>query len=341
LWLEILNFEGDVRTLHLLAGWILGLIFGVSAQISGFCLRQAICGQGGQRGSAIAIWLSALVCAVLGATLAHSFNLLSIETHRFVTPPLPVLAISLGGLMFGMGMILTGGCVSRLTVLLGSGNLRALFVLLVFAIFAHATIRGVLAPLRLAVGNVTLDVPLSSIFDQQVILWSILALLFVATALAILSARPKMSYVAFGCVIGLVSVGGWMATSTLLVDDFHPLPIQSASFTLPWSDSLFWVLASTSIPAGFGVGFIGGALLGSLLSATVRGKFRLMSFGSAPQTLRYFLGGALMGVGGVLAGGCTIGAGLSGIALGSISATLALVMIILGGVIATHVIERG
>ena len=74
-----------------------------------------------------------------------------------------------------------------------------------------------------------------------------------------------------------------------------PLPVQSAAFTLPWTDGLFWLIASTAIPAGFGVGFIGGVLGGSFVSAALRGELQLQSFSTAPETLRYVAGGGLMG----------------------------------------------
>jgi uncharacterized membrane protein YedE/YeeE len=133
-----------------------------------------------------------------------------------------------------------------------------------------------------------------------------------------------------GAVIGLVPVLGWATTSVLLFDEFDPLAVQSAAFTLPWSDTLFWVIASTAVPAGFGTGFIGGILFGSFASAAIRGELQATSFENATQTGRYALGALLMGFGGVLAGGCTVGAGLSGASSLSIAALLALVSIIAG-----------
>jgi hypothetical protein len=59
--------------------------------------------------------------------------------------------------MFGAGMVLTRGCISRLTVLSGTGNLRAALVVLVFAVTAHATLKGVLAPLRTTLGAATVN----------------------------------------------------------------------------------------------------------------------------------------------------------------------------------------
>jgi uncharacterized membrane protein YedE/YeeE len=72
----------------------------------------------------------------------------------------------------------------------------------------------------------------------------------------------------------------------------------------------------------------------------IRGEARLESFETPSQTLRYVLGGALMGVGGVLAGGCTVGAGLSGVSALSIAAGLSLLSIVLGAIIADRLVDR-
>ncbi len=334
--LETLDFGGEVRSLHLIAGLVLGLVFGIAAQISRFCLRRAVAGDAEERGSASAVWVSGLAAALVGFLAAQSFGLVALEDHRFLSSSLPVAAILIGGLAFGVGMVLTRGCVSRLTVLSGTGNLRAIFVLLTFAVTAHATLKGVLAPVRTSLGSLNVELPVGSLAELPFGLPGLAAAAVLFAALLIRSARPSLSHVVLGATVGLVAVGGWMATSVLLFDEFDPLPVQSAAFTLPWSDSLFWVIASTAIPAGFGVGFIGGVLTGSFLSASARGELKLQSFSNGGETLRYLAGGALMGVGGVLAGGCTVGAGLSGSATGSVAALLALSAIVVGAKAASY-----
>ena len=141
-------------------GLILGAAFGLLAEITGFCFRRTVSGPVAERRPALGLWLVAVVASLIGTQGAVAAGLISFEEHRFFAADLPVLAIIAGGLLFGAGMVLTRGCVSRLTVLTGTGNLRALLVLVVFAITAHATLKGVLAPLRVALGSVT--VPLQS-----------------------------------------------------------------------------------------------------------------------------------------------------------------------------------
>ncbi len=329
--LETYGLSIDPRLSQVIAGLILGTVFGIAAQISRFCLRRAVAGPPAERASAGAVWLTALATAVLAFAIVGWTGLLNLDGHRFLSANLPVAALLVGGLAFGTGMVLTRGCISRLTVLSATGNLRALTVLLIFAIAAHATLKGVLAPLRTGLGEVTLTAPLGSLSETAIGVPLLLVLVAGFAVFLVRRARPHLGHLTLGAVIGLVAVAGWLVTSFLLFDEFDPLPVQSAAFTLPWSDTLFWTIASSSIPAGFGVGFIAGVLGGSFVSAAVRGELALQSFENGGQTVRYVAGGALMGVGGVLAGGCTVGAGLSGVATGSLAALIALGSIVAGG----------
>ena len=333
-------FEVEARVLHLAAGALLGLVFGAAAQISRFCLRRAVAGDASERTSAGAVWVTGFAVAALAMAIASSLGLVDVSDHRFLSANLPFAAILLGGAMFGVGMVLTRGCVSRLTVLSATGNLRALTVLAVFAITAHATIKGVLAPVRTSLGSLSIELGAASL---SALPFGLFALAAGAGFLAIWlysQSRTSLWTIGLGGLVGLVAAAGWVATSTLLFDEFDPLPVQSAAFTLPWSDTLFWVIASTAIPAGFGVGFIGGVLSGSFVSAGLRGELQLRSFTSGAETLRYLAGGTLMGVGGVLAGGCTIGAGIAGSSTGSFAALLALAAVIVGGFATSHLQTR-
>lgn len=334
-WIET---DIPVQTFHIVFGLALGVLFGVAGQIAQFCLRRAVAGDAARDKGAAAVWILALATAIGSFQLASWLGFIELTENRLLTTELPYAAIIIGGLMFGIGMVLTRGCVSRLTVLSASGNLRALGVLIVFAIVAHATIKGVLAPLRVALAETTIVVPFASFAEIKALSLVIsLALLVGAFQLARMS-NARRSHLALGVFIGLLVTLGWFGTNTLLVDEFDPLPVQSLAFTLPWSETLFWTIASTSIPAGFGTGLIAGVFLGAGISAFIRGEFALQSFEGPEQTVRYVAGGTLMGVGGVLTGGCTIGAGLSGTALLSVAATLALISIIVGGVLASYLL---
>ena len=323
-------------------GLALGVAFGVLAEITRFCFRRALAGQPAERGPALGVWLIALAAAVAGTQAAVQAGLISFGDHRFLAADLPVLAILAGGLLFGAGMVLTRGCASRLTVLSASGNLRAVFVLLVFAVTAHAMLKGVLAPLRTNLGSVTLPlgdgVSLAALPGGPLV-WSAL---IAVTALAVaLRSGARPGHLILAAMLGLLVPAGWVGTGFVLYDDFDPIALESLSFTAPFADTLFWSIASTSISAGFGVGLIGGTLAGALISSLLSGRFWWQSFDSPRQTGRYALGAALMGMGGVLAGGCTIGAGLAGIPTLSVAALLALGAIAGGAIFADRMLGGG
>lgn len=306
----------------------IGLAFGALAEVSRFCLRRAVAGEAGERAPAAAQWMVALAVAVAGTGAAQAAGLIDLSEHRFLRADVPVVAILVGGLMFGAGMVLARGCAARLTVLAAGGNLRAVMVIGGLAIAAHATMKGILAPLRVALEGVSLPLPALSALPG---LWVILPLALVALALRL---RPSVGGLASGAAIGLLVPLAWLGTGLLLADEFDPIPVEALSFTAPLADTLFWTIAGTAVSPAFGTGLVLGTLIGAGASAALGGRTRLQGFDSPRQTARYGLGAVLMGVGGVMAGGCTLGAGLTGVSTLSTAAALALAAII-GGAWAT------
>lgn len=319
---------------------ILGAVFGLLAERTKFCFRRSLVGD--DRKQALGVWLTALAVAVLGTQAGVLAGLITFDDHRFLSSDLPILAIVVGGLMFGAGMVLTRGCASRLTVLSATGNLRAVFVLLVFAITAHATLKGVLAPVRTTLGAVTVPlgdaVSLAALPGGALICSLVIALAALALAVALRSGN-RLTTLVMAALLGALVPAGWIGTGHVLYDDFDPVALESLSFTAPYADTLFWTVASTSIPANFGVGLIGGTLLGAFLSSLLFGSFQWQSFTAPAETGRYAGGAVLMGVGGVLAGGCTVGAGLAGVPTLSIAALLA-ILSIAGGALLTNAALR-
>ena len=334
--LEYVNSDLNIQVLF---GLLLGLLFGVAAQVSRFCLRRAVAGEDGADLSALSVWMLAFAVAVGGSQIGIATGWIELGDHRFLASDIAVSAVVFGGLIFGAGMVLTRGCITRLTVLSATGNLRAATVLIVVAVVAHAMMKGILAPVRVALSSVTTTLPFGSFAELSGLSIGVPGVLLAAAIVLAQKSKASIAQLAFGAVIGLVIVAGWVGTSTLLMDEFDPTPVQSVSFTQPWADSLFWVIASTAIPAGFGVGLIGGVLVGAFISAAIRSELRLVSFSDGAETLRYITGGALMGAGGVLAGGCTIGAGLTGGSTLSLSALLALGSIVAGAMMTRRLMQ--
>lgn len=311
-----------------------GVAFGGLAERTAFCLRRALVGD--DRRAALGVWLTALAVALIGTQAAVYAELISFGDHRYMASDLPFGALALGGALFGAGMILTRGCASRLTVLTGSGNLRALLVMLIFAFVAHATLKGVLAPARVWINSFTLPLESAALPGPHLIWTALLALAAITFALR---SGNRATGLGLAALLGALVPLAWVGTGYVLYDDFDPVTFESLAFTAPAADSLFFGIASSAINANFGVGLIGGVILGSLITSLLFGSFQWQSFETPSQTGRYLLGGALMGFGGVLAGGCTVGAGLSGIPTLTATAIVAFLSIIAGALITNRLLS--
>ncbi|MFN3937098.1 MAG: YeeE/YedE thiosulfate transporter family protein [Gemmobacter sp.] len=332
---EDLGLDMAPQTAALWFGLALGLAFGLLAEVSRFCLRRGLVGDRTERRPALGVWLMALAVSVIGTQAAVTAGLIDFGGHRFHTTDLPVVAIALGGLLFGAGMVLARGCASRVTVLAASGNLRALVVLLVLALVAQATMRGVLAPLRIALAEP--GVSLGSYGALPLSLGVVLAL-----AAVVIARRSGAGWrlLLAGAAIGALVPVAWVGTGLVLHDPFDPIPLEALSFTAPAADALLWAQLGPAVTPGLGAGLLLGVLAGAAASALASGRFRPLGFAGAAETGRYVAGGALMGFGGVLAGGCTVGAGISGVSTLGISALLALAAIAAGAVAAERLLSR-
>ena len=316
-------------------GAAIGLCFGALAQVTRFCLRRALVGPLAERADARAVWAMALVVAVIGTQGAVALGLVSFEGHRFAAGSVPVLGLVLGGLLFGLGTVLARGCLSRLTVLSATGNLRAMVAIVVAALAAQATLQGALAPLRMSLGAVV--VPLGALPGAA---WLWAAVIAAAALLIVLRAGARWPGLLGGALIGALVPLAWVGTGFVLYDAFDPIALEGLGFTGPWAEALFWGVAAQVTSVGFGGGLVGGVLAGALIAALGTGRFRLESFESAGQMGRSLGGAALMGVGGVLAGGCSVGAGLAGLPSLGVSAIISFGSIVAGIYAADAVLAR-
>lgn len=326
---EMLGLEMDPKAASVWFGLAIGLAFGALACLTRFCLRRALIGAEDARAEARGVWAMALLVAVLGTQAAVALGLVSFDAHRFQAGAVPVLGLVLGGVMFGLGTVLARGCLSRLTVLSAGGNLRALVAVLVAAGVAQASLQGALAPVRVALGAIT--VPIGAALPGAGLAWA--ALIGALALWIVLRARLSPWMLAGGALIGALVPVAWVGTGFVLYDDFDAIPLEGLAFTGPWAEALFWAVAAQVTTPGFGAGLVAGVLAGALVAALGSRRFAWESFESAGQMGRSLGGGVLMGIGGVLAGGCTVGAGLAGVPTLGVSALIAFGAIV-GGIVA-------
>jgi uncharacterized membrane protein YedE/YeeE len=330
--------------LTLWAGFVIGLAFGVTGQMTGFCLNQGLRGWW-VTGSGLKIraFALALAVAILGTQLIDAIGLIDVRQSIYTAPTFSWLLMPLGGVLFGYGMIACNGCGSRALVLLGTGNLRSFVVLLCLGIAAYMTLTGLIAPVRTQVAAVTSaavgEGPQSLPYLARAVSSNVARVVFTLVAVGLLlwfvfahaPFRRNRKDIAGGLIIGALVPAGWLATGWLGTDDFDPVPLVSLTFVAPIGETIQYAMIATGTEASFGVMVVCGVFLGSLIAAVSTRQFHLEGFPSAQRMARYMAGGALMGIGGALALGCSVGQGLTGLSTLALGSFLAAGGILLGG----------
>jgi uncharacterized membrane protein YedE/YeeE len=313
------------------AGLFIGLAFGFFAQRSRFCLRSAVIEfSRRQLGGKLTVWLFAFATAVVATQALALAGLFDASQARQIATRGSLSGAAVGGALFGTGMILARGCSSRLLVLAAQGNLRSVMSGLVFAVTAQAAWTGALAPWREAIsGWWTVDGGAARDLIARTGIGHGGALLFGAVWLlaAVWWAR-RQKVPAWGWAgaigVGLSIAAAWWATYAFSQVAFDPHPIQALSFTGPSAEVLTRVLFASDKPPTFDLGLMPGVFVGSFLAAALFRELRLEGFEGGASMRRYIAGAMCMGFGGMLAGGCAVGAGLSGAAVFTITSWVTL-----------------
>ena len=345
---EIVNLQ------HAAALWafVLSVVFGAVTQRSNYCAMGAIsdiANFGDWTRARMAI--ASVGVAIIGVALLKVTGTVDVAKSLYVAPKLLWLSHTAGGLFFGFGMTLAGGCGSKTLLRVGSGSLRALVTILVMAMFAWFTLRGILGMFRMATFDAvavalpsTQDLPsLIGLTGQAAAILAILiGAAFVIFAFFGKEFRDdKWNWIA-GIVVGLTVIAGWYASGHVGFIAEHPESLEAAwvatnsgrpeslTFTAPPAYLLellgFWSDKSKFVT--FGIASVLGVIVGSWLMSLVTKTFHWEGFANTEDLASHLVGAALMGFGGVLAMGCTVGQGLSGmstLAVGSMITVLAIV----------------
>lgn len=332
--------------LALLFGLLTGVVFGVAAQRSSFCLRAATVEFArGRLGPRMSVWLLTFSTAVIWVQGARLLGLFRPEDARMMAVTGSWSGAVIGGLMFGAGMVLARGCSGRLLVLAATGNLRSVVSGLIFAVVAQMALHGWLAPLRqwlaglwVTPGGRNVDLIAALSLPEG----TGLALGLVIAVLALwLAARNALGWsrLVFASGVGFAVALGWVLTFSLSQAAFEPVSVTSATFSGPSANMLMFFL--TENPAlDFDIGLIPGVFLGALLSAALKGELHFQGFDGESQMRRSMFGAVLMGFGAMLAGGCAIGAGVTGGSIFAATAWLALLCMWIGAAITDVVVDQ-
>lgn len=346
-WMEVLVERHGGVALSMLAGLIVGLLFGFFAQKSRFCLRAAVLEfVTGQLGRKLAIWLLAFGTATFGVQMLIAGGWLDVAGSRGLAARGSLSGALLGGLVFGIGMVLARGCASRLLVLSATGNLRALVTGLVFVVAAQAAWQGALEPIRTLLATLW-TIEGGAARDLMAVLGGKAGdkLPFAAFWLAIAGLFAVRGRIGLWGWVGGLGVGLSVALAYFLTDQIGLAGMEAGTakgvtFSGPSADVLMRVLTRLDKAPGFDTLLVPGVFLGATLAAVLTREWKLSVFDAQSGMLRYMFGAVLMGFGAMLAGGCAVGIGVSGGAIFSFTAWVALVGMWVGAGI-THWLVDG
>lgn len=329
--------------LVILVGLVIGLVYGSVGLLSGFCLMSSMRGFLAEGdGRLVRSYALAIAVAIAASQFLAGKGMVDLGRSIYLQQTFSAPVLFFGGLLFGYGMVLSNGCGSRALVLLGRGNLRSFVVVIVLAIAAQMTLKGLIAPARIALvqGSQTTVITnsLPSLFAtlgpteavSRALAAAVMVVVLILFAFAHPAFRRSPGQIAAGVIVGLLVACGWYVTGYLGADDFNPAPVTSLTFIAPIADALQYAMLSTGLTLNFGIATVGGVFAGSLVTALITGRFHLEGYSSPRHMLRSAGGAALMGIGGVMAFGCSIGQGLTGMSTLAVGSFIAVAGILLG-----------
>ncbi|MCG8560096.1 MAG: YeeE/YedE family protein [Hyphomicrobiales bacterium] len=300
----------------------------------------------GRIGERFMVWFLTFSTAVVATQTLILSGALDVSEARQLSATGSLSGALIGGTMFGAGMILARGCSSRILILSATGNLRALVTGLVLTVVAQASLRGILSPTRQQLAELW-TVPGGSARDllafagggSQIGMLIAITGFLLAVALAARRGIPRRGW-AGGVAIGVVAALAWTFTYALSQLTFEPTPVMGISFVGPSADTLMGLINTPALPLTFDLGLIPGVFTGSLIACIVAGEFSLQGFEGGANMIRYLSGGVLMGFGGMLAGGCTVGAALTGSSVFSLTAWVAMASMWVAGAAMHRALDR-
>lgn len=346
MWLDWISEAGAMA----LVGVFGGVLLGLAARLGRFCtlgaIEDAMYGGSWHRAR---MWGVALGGSILLTYGAAALDLADPAASVYLATAWSPLSVIMGGLLFGYGMAIAGNCGFGALARLGGGDLRAFVIVLVMGLSAFAVMSGPFAALRLSL------FPLGNVGESQGIAQTLSAMTgaspvamgglagvgILLVSLANLEFLRQRRLIAAGAAVAVAIATGWVGTTYISTTGFAPASIISHTFAAPLGGTMLWLMTASGTSIGFGIGSVGGVLIGAFAGSLLRGHFRWEAC-EDPRELRRQIGGAvLMGVGAVLALGCSVGQGLSAFSVLAYSAPLAVAAIILGATVGLRQLVTG
>jgi uncharacterized membrane protein YedE/YeeE len=342
--------ELPITTIVATAGFVAGIVLGAVANKTNFCTMGSLSDMVFMEDySRFRAWVLAMAVAILGTQALHVMEMISVYDSIYQTTNFGWAGAIIGGVLFGFGMTMAGGCANKNLVRIGGGNLKSIVVVLVMGVTAYMTVRGLFGLVRVEVENATnvdlatMDLQGQGMVDMlaaaigtdpesiRVAFTAVVALVLLAWVFKDAEFRANGEQILGGLIVGLLIPAGWWITGVLGYDDFDPTALNSFTFVNPAGESIQYLMTFTGTTINFGIATVGGVIVGSFLMAMATKSFAVESFSDAADMKRHLLGSIMMGFGGVMALGCTFGQGITGISTLAAGSLIALLSIIFGG----------
>ncbi|RDH83168.1 MAG: hypothetical protein DIZ80_12115 [endosymbiont of Galathealinum brachiosum] len=348
----------------LLIAFCIAFIMGAIVNKTNFCTMGAVSDwvNMGDK-NRLRSWLFAITVALIGVLILEATGLISVDS---TLPPyrsegFAWLRFIVGGLIFGIGMTLASGCGNKTLIRIGGGNMKSIVVLTIAGMFAYLMSKTsfyevlfypwVLATtIDLSTYNISgqdLGSIVSAVTGKEVdisrnFIGAIFAAILIGVIFKSADFRKQHEHIFSGFIVGSAVLAAWYFTGSAIGDEWKEtaefmddIPVgvatQSLTFINPMGETFFYVMSpgNTSL-ISFGMAALAGIITGSFVYAILSRSFRFEWFTSIADMLQHVIGAALMGTGGVLAMGCTIGQGITGVSTLSIGSMLALCSIVFG-----------
>ena len=355
----------EISTTLLIYTAILGFILGYVVNKTNFCTMGAVSDlvNIGDT-SRLRAWLLAMTTAIIGVTSLEFLGMVDISESRipYRNSVLFWPRYIIGGIMFGVGMTLASGCGNKILIRIGGGNLKSIFVLIIAGLMAllmtrtdfyglifHSWMNPISPDLaKLGIPDQSIQTIFSSLsnIDAGNILITIFIPLLICIFLLkyIFSSNTSLSSdnILSGVVVGLVVTFAWLISGGELGqawienNDFLDTPypsvgVQSFTFINPMGEVLIYTSSIfDNFYLTFGVTALISTVAGSFVYSLISNNLRVEWFVNKYDFYRHFIGAVLIGIGGVLSLGCTIGQGVSGVSTLAIGSIITLISIIFG-----------
>ncbi|MFN7003610.1 MAG: YeeE/YedE thiosulfate transporter family protein [Roseinatronobacter sp.] len=331
-------------------GAFIGLVLGFASRMGDFCTLNAIesAVYGGDQRRA-RLWGVVLGVAMITLFAAEALGYALITHSPYHMIAFNPMAAIFGGLVFGYGMALAGNCGFGALVRLGGGDLRSFLIVMIMAVAGFITLAGPLSPLRVLIfPQIDAETPqgfahaFAAMTGLPALLLALpLGLGLIALGLAHPHLREAPRTVLWGVVVGLAIAGAFIGTSILNMGTLEAVPVEGFTFTAPLGRTILYLMTSSAGGLNFAVGSVVGVVVGAALAAFWRRRFRWEACEDPRELGRQVTGACLMGVGGVVAVGCSVGQGASAMSTLAFSAPLVAISIIAGAMLGLRQLLRG